>query len=29
MKETDLLAGPLEPTYRAYALAKIAGNEMC
>ncbi len=29
MKEQDLLTGPLEPTNRAYALAKIAGIEMC
>lgn len=29
MKETCLLTGPLEPTNRAYALAKIAGIEMC
>ena len=29
MKEHDLLTGPLEPTNRAYALAKIAGIEMC
>ena len=29
MKETDLLTGPLEPTNRPYALAKIAGIEMC
>jgi GDP-L-fucose synthase len=29
MKETALLTGPLEPTNRAYALAKIAGIEMC
>jgi len=27
--ETSLLTGPLEPTNRAYALAKIAGIEMC
>lgn len=27
--ETALLTGPLEPTNRAYALAKIAGIEMC
>ena len=29
IKEEYLLAGPLEPTNRAYALAKIAGIEMC
>jgi GDP-L-fucose synthase len=29
MKEEFLLSGPLEPTNRAYALAKIAGIEMC
>lgn len=29
MKEADLLTGALEPTNRAYALAKIAGVEMC
>jgi GDP-L-fucose synthase len=29
MKEEHLLSGPLEPTNRAYALAKIAGVEMC
>ncbi|MDE1947004.1 MAG: GDP-L-fucose synthase [Burkholderiales bacterium] len=29
MKERDLLTGPLEPTNRPYALAKIAGIEMC
>jgi GDP-L-fucose synthase len=29
MKETCLLTGSLEPTNRAYALAKIAGIEMC
>ncbi len=29
MKEEHLLTGPLEPTNRAYALAKIAGVEMC
>jgi GDP-L-fucose synthase len=29
MRERDLLTGPLEPTNRAYALAKIAGIEMC
>ena len=29
MKENCLLTGPLEPTNRAYALAKIAGIEMC
>lgn len=29
MKEDCLLTGPLEPTNRAYALAKIAGIEMC
>lgn len=27
--ETSLLTGPLEPTNRPYALAKIAGIEMC
>lgn len=27
--ESALLSGPLEPTNRAYALAKIAGIEMC
>ncbi|NBT05621.1 MAG: GDP-L-fucose synthase [Betaproteobacteria bacterium] len=27
--ESSLLSGPLEPTNRAYALAKIAGIEMC
>jgi GDP-L-fucose synthase len=27
--EASLLTGPLEPTNRAYALAKIAGVEMC
>jgi GDP-L-fucose synthase len=27
--ETSLLTGPLEPTNRPYALAKIAGVEMC
>jgi GDP-L-fucose synthase len=27
--ESSLLTGPLEPTNRAYALAKIAGIEMC
>lgn len=27
--ESSLLTGPLEPTNRAYALAKIAGVEMC
>lgn len=27
--ESELLAGPLEPTNQAYALAKIAGIEMC
>jgi len=27
--EASLLTGPLEPTNRAYALAKIAGIEMC
>lgn len=27
--ESSLLAGPLEPTNRAYAVAKIAGVEMC
>ena len=29
MKESCLLTGPLEPTNRPYALAKIAGVEMC
>src|SRR6267378_685330 len=29
MKEECLLTGPLEPTNRAYAVAKIAGIEMC
>ena len=29
MREEHLLAGPLEPTNRPYALAKIAGIEMC
>ena len=29
MKESALLTGPLEPTNRPYALAKIAGVEMC
>jgi GDP-L-fucose synthase len=29
IKEESLLTGPLEPTNRAYALAKIAGIEMC
>jgi GDP-L-fucose synthase len=29
MKEEYLLTGPLEPTNRAYAIAKIAGIEMC
>jgi GDP-L-fucose synthase len=29
MTETALLTGPLEPTNRPYALAKIAGIEMC
>ncbi|MEO5734522.1 MAG: GDP-L-fucose synthase [Rubrivivax sp.] len=29
MKERDLLTGALEPTNRPYALAKIAGVEMC
>ena len=29
MPEACLLTGPLEPTNRAYALAKIAGVEMC
>lgn len=29
MKEADLLTGALEPTNRPYALAKIAGVEMC
>jgi GDP-L-fucose synthase len=29
ISESSLLTGPLEPTNRAYALAKIAGIEMC
>ena len=29
LKESSLLTGPLEPTNRAYALAKIAGIELC
>ena len=29
ISESELLAGPLEPTNRAYAIAKIAGIEMC
>ncbi len=29
LKEEHLLTGPLEPTNRPYALAKIAGIEMC
>jgi GDP-L-fucose synthase len=29
MKEEYLLTGPLEPTNRPYAVAKIAGIEMC
>ena len=29
LKEEHLLSGPLEPTNRPYALAKIAGIEMC
>jgi GDP-L-fucose synthase len=29
MRENSLLTGPLEPTNRPYALAKIAGIEMC
>lgn len=29
LPEESLLAGPLEPTNRAYAVAKIAGIEMC
>jgi len=29
MPESCLLTGPLEPTNRAYAIAKIAGVEMC
>jgi GDP-L-fucose synthase len=29
MPESCLLSGPLEPTNRAYAIAKIAGIEMC
>lgn len=28
-KEDDLMAGPLEPTNSAYAMAKLAGLEMC
>jgi GDP-L-fucose synthase len=29
IREQDILTGPLEPTNRPYALAKIAGIEMC
>ena len=29
IKENDLLSGRLEPTNRAYSIAKIAGIEMC
>jgi GDP-L-fucose synthase len=29
IEEDSLLSGPLEPTNRAYAIAKIAGIEMC
>lgn len=29
IRESSLLSGPLEPTNRAYALAKLAGIEMC
>ncbi|QJR16484.1 GDP-L-fucose synthase family protein [Usitatibacter palustris] len=29
IRETSFLTGPLEPTNRAYAIAKIAGIEMC
>jgi len=29
MQESHLLSGPLEPTNRPYAVAKIAGVEMC
>jgi len=29
MKEASLLSGPLEPTNRPYAIAKIAGIELC
>src|SRR3989338_4991425 len=29
MRESSFLSGPLEPTNRAYAIAKIAGIEMC
>lgn len=29
MKETDFMTGPLEPTNRPYAVAKIAGIELC
>ena len=29
IREDSLLTGPLEPTNRAYAIAKIAGLEMC
>jgi len=29
IKEDSLLTGPLEPTNRSYAIAKIAGIEMC
>ena len=29
IRESSLLSGPLEPTNRSYAIAKIAGIEMC
>jgi nucleoside-diphosphate-sugar epimerase len=29
MQEESLLSGPLEPTNRPYAIAKIAGIELC
>jgi GDP-L-fucose synthase len=29
IRERDLLAGPLEPTSQAYAIAKLAGLELC
>jgi GDP-L-fucose synthase len=29
MKESDFMSGPLEPTNRPYAVAKIAGIELC
>lgn len=29
IRESDMLTGPLEPTNRAYAMAKLAGVEMC